>query len=206
MYDRKWWQFKRYKYVRLRVPADRALEFVSFFLMFFLFVSVDSCADFSQFQGLFSSVEPRRKANCQLQLGHYHQDLGIAIWRLQVDPDRPLEHVRFFFKSFCVSLFLMIRVLTSHNHRVTSVAWSKDDKLASGSFDTTVKIWSVGSTGTFECQSTLTGHSDLYVFFPLFFSSSVSLSFSVDLCLDFLQFQSLVCGVEPRWKTNCQRQ
>ena len=100
----------------------------------------------------------------------------------------------------------MIRVLTCHNHRVTSVAWSKDDKLASGSFDTTVKIWSVGSTGTFECQSTLTGHSDLYVFFSLFFSPSVFFWFSVDLCLDFLQFQSLVCGVEPWWKANCQRQ
>ena len=31
-------------------------------------------------------------------------------------------------------------------------------KLVSGSSDKTVKVWSVGSSGTFECESTLTGH------------------------------------------------
>ena len=31
-------------------------------------------------------------------------------------------------------------------------------KLVSGSSDETVKVWSVGSSGTFECESTLTGH------------------------------------------------
>ena len=70
-----------------------------------------------------------------------------------------------FFTSFFVSLFLLIRVLTSHNYSVMSVAWSKDGKLASSSYDETVKIWSVGSTGTFECESTLTGHSLGYDFF-----------------------------------------
>jgi len=55
--------------------------------------------------------------------------------------------------------------MTSHNYRVTLVAWSKDGKLASGSHDETVKIWSVGSTGTCECESTLTGHLDRYVLF-----------------------------------------
>jgi len=44
---------------------------------------------------------------------------------------------------------------------VTSVAWSKDGKLASGSYDETVKIWSVGSSGTFECESTLTGYRNV---------------------------------------------
>ena len=33
-------------------------------------------------------------------------------------------------------------------------------KLVSGSGDQTVKVWSIGSSGTFECESTLTGHSD----------------------------------------------
>ena len=33
-------------------------------------------------------------------------------------------------------------------------------KLVSGSYDETVKVWSVGSSGTFECESTLTGHSE----------------------------------------------
>ena len=32
-------------------------------------------------------------------------------------------------------------------------------KLVSGSSDETVKVWSVGSSGTFECESTLAGHS-----------------------------------------------
>ena len=31
-------------------------------------------------------------------------------------------------------------------------------KLVSGSYDETVKVWSVGSSGTFECESTLAGH------------------------------------------------
>ena len=33
-------------------------------------------------------------------------------------------------------------------------------KLVSGSSDKTVKVWSVGSSGTFECESTLAGHTD----------------------------------------------
>jgi WD40 repeat protein len=47
-----------------------------------------------------------------------------------------------------------------HSHYVTSVAWNNDGtKLVTGSFDETVRIWSVGSRGTFECQSMLSGHS-----------------------------------------------
>ena len=73
-----------------------------------------------------------------------------------------LGHVSFFlFTSFFfVSLLLLIRVLTAHIYRVTSVAWSQDGKLTIGSDDKTVKIWVMDSTGTFKCQSTLTGHSD----------------------------------------------
>jgi len=37
------------------------------------------------------------------------------------------------------------------------------------------------------------------------FPSIFNLSASVDSCPDFLQFHAPVCGVEPRWKTNCQR-
>ena len=51
-----------------------------------------------------------------------------------------------------------------------------------------------------------TGHSDQYVFFSSSFPLSVSLSVSVDSCPDFLQFQGPFCGMESRWKTNCQRQ
>ena len=81
---------------RSPVDPEGALEFVSFFSTFCLSASVDSCADFSRFQGLSCGVEPRWKANCQRQLGWNHQDLGLAIWRLPVDPDRALATVSFF--------------------------------------------------------------------------------------------------------------
>ena len=55
----------------------------------------------------------------------------------------------------------MLRMLTYPKHRVTSVCFSADgNKLVSGSYDKTLKVWSVGSSGTFECESTLAGHSD----------------------------------------------
>ena len=54
-----------------------------------------------------------------------------------------------------------MHLLTDPKHSVHSVCFSADGKfIASGSYDRTVKIWSAGSSGTFECQSTLTGHSD----------------------------------------------
>ena len=53
-----------------------------------------------------------------------------------------------------------MHLLTNPNHRVWSVCFSADGKfIASGSKDETVKVWSVGSSGDFECQSTLRGHS-----------------------------------------------
>jgi len=56
-------------------------------------------------------------------------------------------------------VFLLIRVLTSRNFSVTSVAWSPDGKqIASGSWDKTIKIWDSQSR---DCQSTLTGHSSM---------------------------------------------
>jgi len=75
----------------------------------------------------------------------------------------------FFFSSYFflkfLPLLLLIRFLTSHNFRVLSVAWSPDGKqIASGSRegDGTIKIWDSQSG---DCQSTLTGHSDVYVSF-----------------------------------------
>ena len=53
----------------------------------------------------------------------------------------------------------MLHLLTYPKHRVSSVCFHTDgNMLVSGSWDKTVKIWSAGSSGTFECESTLTGH------------------------------------------------
>ena len=60
----------------------------------------------------------------------------------------------------------ILHMLTYLQHRVYSVCYSADGKfIASGSRDKTVKIWSVGSSGTFECESTLAGHSDWSVYY-----------------------------------------
>ena len=50
----------------------------------------------------------------------------------------------------------MLRMLTYPKHSVSSVCFNADgNKLVSGSFDQTLKVWSIGSSGTFECESTL---------------------------------------------------
>ena len=47
-------------------------------------------------------------------------------------------------------------MLTYPKHRIRSVCFSADGNLfVSGSDDRTLKIWSKGSSGTFECQSSL---------------------------------------------------
>jgi WD40 repeat protein len=54
------------------------------------------------------------------------------------------------------------RSLSGHSHPVSSVAWNNDgSQLATGSYDNSVRVWLVGSAGTFECKWTLTGHSDM---------------------------------------------
>ena len=71
-------------------------------------------------------------------------------------------------------------MLTYLQHRVYSVCFSADGKfIASGSRDKTVKIWSVGSSGTFECQSTLTGHTR-YVPVPALLVLKIVCSLSSD--------------------------
>ena len=61
----------------------------------------------------------------------------------------------------------MLRMLTYPKHSVSSVCFNADgNKLVSGSFDQTLKVWSIGSSGTFECESTLTGHNGYVPAFP----------------------------------------
>ena len=61
----------------------------------------------------------------------------------------------------------MLHLLTDLKHSVNSVCFSADgDLLVSGSDDKTLKVWSKGSSGTFECQSTLTGHTGYVPAFP----------------------------------------
>ena len=80
--------------------------------------------------------------------------------RIRASRRCPGTRISKFFLSFFPSLLLLIRVLTSHDYSVRSVAWSNDGKLASGSDDRTIRIWSEDSSGTFNCQSTLSGHLD----------------------------------------------
>ena len=50
----------------------------------------------------------------------------------------------------------MLHLLTDPKHSVNSVCFSADgDMLVSGSHDKTLKIWSKGSSGNFECKSPL---------------------------------------------------
>ena len=61
----------------------------------------------------------------------------------------------------------MSHMLTDPKHSVRSVCFSADgDLLVSGSDDKTLKVWSKGSSGTFECQLTLTGHNGYVPAFP----------------------------------------
>ena len=54
----------------------------------------------------------------------------------------------------------MLHLLTDPKHSVNSVCFNADgNKLVSGSYDKTLKVWSKGSSGTFECESTLTRHT-----------------------------------------------
>ena len=64
---------------------------------------------------------------------------------------------------FCLALLVFKVVVFAHypatSRSVYCVGFDPSGKkLVSGSGDKTVKVWSVGSSGTFECESTLTGH------------------------------------------------
>ena len=71
--------------------------------------------------------------------------------------------------SRCSCLHLALTDLSKHS--VRSVCFSADgDLLVSGSDDKTLKIWSKGSSGTFECESTLTVDSGEYGVLSVSFS------------------------------------
>ena len=137
-----------------RLPADRALGRVSFsrkFPSWFLLIRVLTSHKYSVYSVAWS---PDGK-----KIASSSYDKSIKIWDSQSgDCQSTLtghSEMSVFFSSVS-SLFMLIRVLTSHKYRVWSVAWSPDGKqIASGSCDTTIKIWDSQSG---ECQSTLTGH------------------------------------------------
>ena len=95
----KWLRFKRYKYVRLRVPADRPLKLVRFsFFKFFWKKNHQKKNLTITISGSFRwrGAPMESKLNCQRQFGPHYQDLGLAIWSLPVDADRALAFVSFF--------------------------------------------------------------------------------------------------------------
>ena len=70
-----------------------------------------------------------------------------------------------------LALLIFKVVLFAHFPAMRSTVWSVEfdpsgKKLVSGSSDNTVKVWSVGSSGTFECESTLPGHTGYVPAFP----------------------------------------
>ena len=69
------------------------------------------------------------------------------------------------------ALLVLKVVVFAHYPAMRSTVWSvgfdpSGKKLVSGSGDQTVKVWSIGSSGTFECESTLTGHNGYVPAFP----------------------------------------
>jgi len=130
----------------------------------------------------------------QLDVDKYMLENDINVGRFQnallrVPGDRPLARVRFFFPFF--PLCLCVSCADLSNHSVKSVAFSPDGKLvASGSNDSTVKIWDI-STG--HCDSTLTGHSNPYVFFSSSFSQVFPSQFLLICVLTSYNFR--VCSV-----------
>ena len=65
-------------------------------------------------------------------------------------------------KLWDLSTCTCFSTMTGHSRVVNSIDWNNDGtKLASGSTDGTVKVWSVGAAGTFQCQSLLKEHTDV---------------------------------------------
>jgi len=106
-----------------------------------------------------------------------------------------------------LSICMLIWVMTTHmfpHSRVTSVAWNcSGTHLASGSYDKTVQIWSIGSISTFECESTVNQNSDMWVSLKPFLVPFLTFRtffwkpsfFIVDLWLDFWHLQPVKCGI-----------
>ena len=67
-------------------------------------------------------------------------------------------------KLWDLATSVCLSTITGHTGGVMSVAWNHDGtKLASGGWDYAAsRIWSIGSAGTFECQSMLTGQCSEY--------------------------------------------
>ena len=163
----------------MRIDPDRALEVRDRCLLLLLVFKRVVCTDYCGLQSSVSSVcfSPDGK---QVASGSWDESVkiwetstGTCVSTLNVDSGTyGVQSISYspagdMIAAGCANGKIHIldtvtvavkRSLNGHLNCIKSVTWNNDGtKLASGSLDHTVRIWSVGSAGTFESESTLRG-------------------------------------------------